>query len=310
MTHTKIVESSDAAVLDIPVEKVDQFEPEGKITSSAPAAAYAVTDNGSVNLATLRVRLKDLPARVLEQSSQNVPAGSLIFSNSSFARLKPEVELLGLTAVALTAQPTVPMHDVTVPRLAVYSTWGSTQDVGWVRYAFDHYETPYELIYKERVKQGNLRSAYDVIVIPSQGRTAKGLVFDLAPKPKPLAYSKTAEFKFLGDYGSSEDITGGMGLDGALELRKFVEQGGVLITLGEASAFPTEFGIARTIDDGRPSSQFYAPGPIVNAQILQPTNPIFYGYTEKMMAVRWANGPLLHSPAYRSQTYSHAVPRR
>jgi hypothetical protein len=84
-----------------------------------------------------------------------------------------------------------------------------------------------------------------------------------------------------------------MGLEGALELRKFVEQGGLLITLGEASAFPPEFGIARTVESGRPSAQFYAPGPIVNAQILQPTHPIFYGYTEKTMPVRWANGPFL-----------------
>jgi hypothetical protein len=168
--------------------------------------------------------------------------------------------------------------------------------VGWVRYAFDHYETPYDLIYKERIKQGNLRDAYDVIVIPNQGRSAKGLVYDLAPKKKPLAYTKTSEFKYLGDYGTSEEITGGMGLEGVLELRKFVEQGGLLITLGEASAFPAEFGITRTIDAGRPSTQFYAPGPIVQATILQPTNPIFYGYTEKTIPVRYANGPFLTVP--------------
>src|SRR5712671_3882343 len=50
------------------------------------------------------------------------------------------------------------------------SALGSTQDVGWVRYAFDHFELNYDLIYKERVRKGSLRSAYDVIVIPSQGR--------------------------------------------------------------------------------------------------------------------------------------------
>jgi hypothetical protein len=192
--------------------------------------------------------------------------------------------------------PLSPLTKLPFPAFAVFTTWGSTQDVGWVRYAFDHYETPYDLIYKERIKQGNLRDAYDVIVIPNQGRSAKGLVYDLAPKKKPLAYTKTSEFKYLGDYGTSEEITGGMGLEGVLELRKFVEQGGLLITLGEASAFPAEFGITRTIDAGRPSTQFYAPGPIVQATILQPTNPIFYGYTEKTIPVRYANGPFLTVP--------------
>jgi hypothetical protein len=188
------------------------------------------------------------------------------------------------------------MHDADLPRLAVYSTWGSTQDVGWVRYAFDQYETPYDLIYKDRVKQGNLRAAYDVIVIPSQARSAKGLVFDTAQKNKPLAYTKTSEFKYLGDYGSSVDISGGMGLAGADEFRKFVEQGGVLITLGDATAFPPEFGITRAIEAARPSAQFYAPGPIVQAEVLRPTHPIFYGYTDKTMPVRWAGGPLLTVP--------------
>jgi hypothetical protein len=300
MTHTKIVEIADATVLDIPIDPIDQFEAKGKITSSPSAAAYAVLDNGSVNLATLRFRLKDVSIRIAEQSFQSagntIPAGSFILAANTLARLKPEVESLGLTAVALDTQPTVAMHDADLPRLAVFSTWGSTQDVGWVRHAFDHFETPYDLIYQERVKQGNLHAAYDVILIPSQARSAKGLVFDLAPKSKPLAYTKTAEFKYLGDYGSSENISGGMGLEGALELRKFVEQGGLLITLGDATAFPPEFGITRTIDAARPSAQFYAPGPIVQAEILQPTHPIFYGYKEKTMPVRWAGGPLLTVP--------------
>ncbi|MDE3197316.1 MAG: hypothetical protein KGN84_13280, partial [Acidobacteriota bacterium] len=178
----------------------------------------------------------------------------------------------------------------------VYSTWGSTQDVGWVRYAFDYFEAPYDLIFKERVKKGNLRADYDVIVIPSQGRTGKGLVYDLAPKAKPLAYTKTDKFKYLGDYGSSDDITGGMGLEGALELRRFVEEGGVLVTLGDASAFPAEFGLTRSIEAARPSAQFYAPGPIVNAEVLRPASPIFYGYPDKTLPVRWSGGPLLTVP--------------
>lgn len=192
------------------------------------------------------------------------------------------------------------MHEVDAPRLAVYSTWGNTQEVGWVRHAFDKFEVDYDLIYKERVLrskgQGNLRDAYDVIVIPNQGRSAKGLVFDREPARKPLAYTKSDQFKSHGMYGESEDITGGMGLQGALEFQKFVEAGGLLVTLGQASFFPPEFGLARKIEAGRPSPQFYAPGPIVEAEILQPSHPIFYGYAQKTIPVRYANGPLLTVP--------------
>src|SRR5207248_429782 len=297
MTHTKIIESTDHGVLDVPVQPVDKYEPEGKILGGSSAVNYAVIDNGSANMITLRYRLKDVPVRVAEQQfksgAQTIPAGSFIASGYTYRQLKSAVEPLGLTAATLMAAPNVAMHVSDLPRLAVYSTWGSTQDVGWVRYAFDHFEVPYDLIYKERVRQGDLRSGYDVIVIPNQARNVKGLVFDIEPKKQPLAYTKTDRFKFLGDYGSSPDITGGMGLEGAAEIQKFIEKGGLLITLGVSSAFPAEFGITRRVEATHTSSQFYAPGPIVQAEVLRPTHPVFYGYTEKTMPVRWANGPLL-----------------
>ena len=301
MAHAKVVESADKAILDAAVQPVDRFEPRGAISGAASAPFYAVVENGSNNLVTLRYRLKDVAVRAVEKSfksgDQEIPAGSFIVAGDAYARLKAAVEPLGLSGVALTAAPTVAMHDVDLPRLAMYSTWGSTQEVGWVRHAFDQFEVPFDLIFKERVLKGNLRGSYDVIIIPNQGRTAKALVYDIEPRPgKPLAYTKTDQFKNLGMYGSSDDITGGMGLEGAVEFRKFVDAGGVLITLGTASAFPAEFGITRRVEASRTSPQFYAPGPIVQAEIIRTASPIFYGYTEKTIPVRWANGPLLTVP--------------
>jgi len=299
MAHVKIVGSADLAALDIPVQPVDHYEAPGSIDASG-AANYAVLDFGSVNFATLRYRLKDVAILVAEKSftagGHAIPAGSFIVPGSAYGRLKQAVEPLGLTAVGLSDKPDVPTHRVAMPRVAVYSTWGSTQNVGWVRYAFDQYETPYTLILKDEVKKGHLHSRFDVIIIPSQGRSAKGIVFDIPMHGKPLPYTKTAEFKFLGEYGSSPDIRGGMGLDGLDELRKFVEDGGTLITLGEASSVPGEFGITTDINVERPSKAFYAPGPIVTAKIIRPANPIFYGYTDETMPVRWATTAMLSVP--------------
>jgi hypothetical protein len=300
MTHTKVVESADLKVLDVPVDPVDRFEPKGTVTAGLGSAGYAVLDNGSADMVTLRWRLKDVSVRIAEQpfkaSDQNIPTGSFIIPSDAGEKLRSAIQPLGLNAVALSAAPSVPMHDANLPRVALYSTWGSTQDVGWVRYAFDHFDIPFDLIFKERVRQGDLRSAYDVIVIPNQARTAKQLVFDIEPKKIPLAYNKTERFKYLGDYGSSPDITGGMGLEGVVELQKFVDKGGVLITLGVASFFPAEFGLTRRVEAAHTSPQFYAPGPIVEAEVVRPQHPMFYGYTEKTMPVRYANGPLLTVP--------------
>ncbi len=234
-----MVESADKTALDIPVELVRDYEPQGKIDEPS-APAYAVLDYGSINLATLRNRLHGVSIQIAEQSfvsnSRTIPAGSFIVDGGAYQKLKAAVIPLGLTAIALPDKPSIRTHEAETPRVAIYSTWGSTQNVGWVRYAFDQSETPYQLIFKEQAQAGKLRAKYDVIIIPSQGRTAKDVVYDIPVYGPPLPYTKTARYKFLGDYGSSPDIRGGMGLAGLDEMRKFVSEGGTLITLGESSA--------------------------------------------------------------------------
>ncbi len=305
MTQTDVKESADKAILDVPVEAVNKVELAGAMNGGAGAKAYAIAHNGANNLVTLRYRLKDLKVSAVEASfksgNADFPAGSFVIAANQngkdvFEQVKNAIAPLGLNAAALNEMPAVATHDVDLPRLAVYTMWGSTQEVGWVRHALDQFGVPYDLIYKERVKQGNLRAAYDVILMPNQGGSGKRIVFDIESKGKPLAYTKTEQFKTMGVYGSSEDITGGMGLAGVVEFEKFINSGGLLITLGSASFFPPEFGLTRTIDAGRTSPQFYAPGPIVEAEILQPTHPVFYGYDKKTIPVRYANGPLLNVP--------------
>jgi hypothetical protein len=166
-----------------------------------------------------------------------------------------------------------------------------------VRHAFDTFEVRYDLIYKERVRAGNLRADYDVLLIPNQGRGGgRSLVFDVTTKGKALAYRQDPAFPSLGAYGESDDITGGMGLEGVIELQKFVQDGGVLVTLGVASFFPAEFGLLQSVTASRPSGSFYAPGPIVEAEIVEAAHPMFFGYASTKVPVRYANGPLLQVP--------------
>lgn len=290
MAGTNVVESSDARASDIVVVPLLRFDPPGRI-DDRPALAYAVLDYGSPNMTALRFRLKNVDVRIAEQSfsagETTVPAGSYFIDGSAYDRLKIEVESLGLRAVALSARPSVPMHPAAMPRIAIYSVWASAEAAGWVRYTFDQFGTPYKLIFKDDVKSGRLRLSYDVIIFPGEG-SARSLINDIEMKGRPLAYTKTPRYRFLGAYGSSEDIRGGMGLEGVMELKKFVEAGGTLITLGDATAVPAEFGIAPSVGTSEYGPTFYAPGPLVRANILQPQSPVFYGYSERETTVRWA----------------------
>ena len=311
MAHVKVTPSADLKALEVAATPVDKDVVTGSI-DAAGAPQYAVLDTGSINLAPLRYRLKGEPVRIAEAAfkagSVDVPAGSFIVDGKAYEALKAAVVPLGLRAVALKDKPAVATHEAATPRLAVYSTWGSTQNVGWVRYAFDQYETPYDLIFKDEVRKGGLRARYDVIVVPSQGRSTKNLVFDIPVTGKPLPYTKTPEFPTQGAYGASPDIRGGMGLEGVAELRKFVEQGGTLITLGDSSALPGDFGITPQVEVTRAGAGFYAPGPIVTARINKPANPIFYGYAGAETTVRWASTALLALPIRDQQNVLMSFP--
>jgi hypothetical protein len=299
MSQVEVKETSDKRVFDggyVKLTPVTEKEIHLAGTLTGSGGLAAVAHFGSNNMVTLRYRLRDLKVQAVEKEFKHgnvtLPAGSFVVTGD-VSRVRAEVERLGLTAVALSSPPDVPMHDVDLPRIAMYSTWGNTQEVGWVRYAFDKFGVPFDLIYKERVGKGDLKSAYDVIVMPMQGGSGKRIVFDIENRGQPIEYKKSDKFRFLGGYGESDDITGGMGLAGVAEFEKFVKAGGVLITLGTASFFPAEFGLARRVDATRTSAQFYAPGPIIDAEILKPEHPIFYGYDKKMVPVRYAGGPLL-----------------
>ena len=63
-----------------------------------------------------------------------------------------------MNVIALAAAPESPRTMSILPRIAIFSTWDNTQEVGWVRYAFDQFEVPFDLIFKDRIKQGNLRT--------------------------------------------------------------------------------------------------------------------------------------------------------
>ncbi len=301
MTNTVIKSTDDIAVQSVPVDPLSQYDPQGTLRDAAAAAVYAVADHGSPNMVTLRYALKDVEIRIAEKpftaAGTKFAAGTFLVPASAGSTLRPLAKNLGLDVVGLAASPNVATHPSTLPRLAIFSTWDGTQDVGWVRYTFDQYKIPYDLIFKERVLQGDLAKDYDLILVPNQVRSAKALVTGIPKTDKPLSYEKSDKFKYLGDYGSSPDITGGMGAAGVVEFQKFVESGGTLVTLGTSSLFPPEFGLTPTIDTTTPVGKFYAPGPIVDADILRPEDPIFYGYTDKTIPVRYANGPLFRMSA-------------
>ena len=135
-------------------------------------------------------------------------------------------------------------------------------------------------------EEGNLRADYDVILMPTQAAN-RAAVF-APPAARPVPYQKTDKFKF-GDYGSSPDISGGMGARAWVHSRSSSTRAHADLH-SQAVQFPTELGLARTVAP-RVDAELYAP-PLVNAGSW-PEHPVFYGYTGTIIPLKYLGGPLM-----------------
>ena len=229
-----------------------------------------------------------------ESDKETYPAGSLLFDLEKNNREKLS-RVLGASLLKVTSLrklPEIKTHELDLPRLAVLHTWTDTQNAGWVRYSFDAADIPYTLLEKGRLRKGNLREDFDVILMPSPGgRTSLAqLISGIDKKWAPLPYKTTQETPNLGHILSSEDITGGFGFEGMAALEEFVTSGGTLITLGAGGMIVTDTGIVRKVSAAKPPD-LNTPGSILTAKVTDATSPLTYGY-EDLTHVFRGNGPL------------------
>jgi hypothetical protein len=295
----EVKEIKDKSILGVKTTPVTTAVTVGQIKGNG-TAGIAVAHLGSNNMIAFRYRLRSTPMKIAEKRFRaadiDFPAGSFIVTPpADLTAVRKAVDELGLTAAVLSSAPPVPTHDADVPRIAIFSSWTGTQETGWVRFTFDKFGIPYDLIFKERARQGHLRADYDVIVLPMQSLNRQAVYQQ--PAKKPVPYLRSEKYKFLGMYGESPDVSGGIGGDSVDAFARFLDAGGTLIAMGTAVRFPAELGLARTVDTTSTSAQFYAPRPLVQAEIIQPEHPVFFGYADKLVPIKYIQGQPLMSVA-------------
>jgi len=265
-----------------------------KLTAPARAAG-GIEGTGSVvvvdhttdnNLMTMRFRLKNVAMTAAESefeaAGRKFRAGAFIIANANAAQLGPVLAELGLTGVAVPSAPTVKQHDLDIPRIGYVHSWQRTQDEGWVRAALDTYGVPYTYFADQKLREGNLRAKYDVIIFPHVGGSAESQVNGIAMTgTTPLPYRRTPETPNLGGIDESDDIRGGMGFEGLMELKKFVEAGGTLITEGSTSTIFPEYKFTTGINIEEPAGLF-ARGSVMRGIVSDRTSPITYGYSAQV----------------------------
>jgi len=299
--NVEIVRIDDTMILSAPMNLVKDIKVPGgaKKLKRGKTKAFLINQNADNLLAAFRFKNAGLKMHAAEKGfeveKKKFNAGTYIIKADENAEdieslLEEEGKLFGFTAWGVAELPDVLMHEVTVPRVALMHTWQSTQTEGWVRIALDELKIPYDYISVHDVRDnGKLRDKYDVILFGPSSSSALSIVQGITGD-KPMPWKKTELTPNLGRQDSTDDMRGGIELEGVLHLRDFVKDGGLLITLTSSSSLPIHFGLAQGITI-KQTNELWARGGVFQAEVADTSSPIAYGY-DKDVGVYFNSSPV------------------
>ncbi len=273
------VRITDPKVLEVPMTLV-QGEVRAPSGVSGTGSVFAINHNADNSLITLRYRLKAADIQMTEEPfeavGQKFGRGTFVIKGIEQSDLDQATTELGLKAWALAAVPSVKMHPARAARVAILHTWTSTQTEGWWRQAFDIYGIPYDYIDPAFVKQTNdLKARYDVIIAgPGISQSAvEGIAMYRNAEP----WRNSPETPNIGTYAQTDDIRLGMQLEGLLNLRNFVQQGGVFVAATSSANFLITNNLARGATSNRPGAATRVVGSLLRTTVADSGSPILYG---------------------------------
>ena len=294
--NAKTVRIEDTAILDADMTLMESVTVAGGVDGRR-GGTYLVNYNADNTLAQFRFAHDDLVIHAAESpftdDDREFNAGTFVIREED----NPEVDLsavldqagaeYGFTAFRTRDEPEVALHETRVPRIAVMHTWTSTQDEGWLRVALDEYEIPFDYISVHDVRDNEqLLDSWDVIVM-GQNRSNALSVVRGQQGDDPLPWKATELTPNIGRQASTDDMRGGLGLEGVLNLKNFVEAGGVFVTVASASQLPIHFGLADGVSI-RQTPDMWARGGVFATRVTDEESPIGYGYDELGVAFNTA----------------------
>jgi Zinc carboxypeptidase len=316
--HLRVIPTADTSIRDAALTALTE-PPHVSGHISGAGSVYLLKDTGQESLLAARYRLAQFAIQIAElpfkEADVEFSPGSWILAEQPglHSALQSTTSELGLDFVQVAATPNVPHHLAKAPRIGVWVPWADTDSIGWIRYSLDQRKVPYTYLRDEDIRSGNLGSKIDVLLY---GHVDLELAEQIEGLPKawsPMPFKKTAQTPSFGTPAESDDITGGIGYEGLAQIQKFVDEGGLMVTLGSGTALALEGGLVRFVrrsSGGVPrnlagsggassaaalQSATRTPGAHVRVTFDRPNHPIAYGYASHTHVFR-QNFPLYNIP--------------
>jgi hypothetical protein len=275
----------------------------GTLANASGAAGFLMSheENDAVTVLNRVFKAKgevDWLRSPLQISGKTWPAGTFFIPAASASVLQKSAADLGVSFAGVASRPN-DVIKLSEKRIALYDQYGGSMPSGWTRYESEQFEIPYQTVYPQDLDAGNLKSKFDVLILPSgaQIRGAGGAAFGGRGGGGggggggrggniPAEYQK---------------MTGQMTPETTLPaLKQFLNDGGVIVAVGTA----TSLGYALNLPienhlvvrgPGQPDrtltgEEYYVPGSILNVAVDN-TDPVAAGF-DKHLDVFFDNSPV------------------
>ena len=275
---------------DGPFEKVNglQQAPAGKILGPAQPSGYLISHQVNDSFVVVNRLLKNgdevywLKSPMTVAGKQTGPGTMWVPARANTRPiLEKAAAQYGLMVEGVAAHPSGEAYKLKPVRIGLWDQYGGSMTSGWIRWVFEQFEFPFEVVYAKTLDQGNLASKFDVLVFPdggipradAGGRGGGGRFFR-DPKPEEIP----EEYRgWLGRVTADKTIP---------QLKKFVEAGGTIVTVGGSTnlaqffGLPVKNGLVEKLQNGQERQlsreKFYIPGSVLQVNVDN-TSPIAYG---------------------------------
>jgi Zinc carboxypeptidase len=231
----------------------------------------------------------------IQANGKTYPAGTFFIPAASLPVLQKSAADLGVSFVSVASRPADAIK-LSAKRIALFDQYGGSMPSGWTRYEFEQFEIPYTVVYPQDLDAGNLKSKFDVLVLPSgaQIRGAGGAGFggrgggggggrggNIPPEYQHMVGQMTPETTLP-------------------QLKQFLNDGGVIVAVGTATSigYSLELPIENHLmvrGPGQPDraltgEEYYVPGSILRVAVDN-TDPVAAGF-DKQLDVFFDNSPV------------------
>ncbi len=158
------------------------------------------------------------------------------------------------------------------PRVGLYKPWTASMDEGWTRWVLEQYGFDPKSLDNRAVRAGKLRDSFDVIVLP-----------DVAAETIATGRRKREEGDARYFVDLPPEYQGGLEKEGAKAIRDFVEAGGTLVALADASDWViSEFNVpVRNVLARVKPEDFQCPGSLLRVRVAG-DHPVTRGLPAEM----------------------------